>query len=318
MTEPYTVLHGGFHKTASTYLQRILHRNQGFMDKRGVHYVHHRVMRKQFTVPCQENSYLNLGIKRNDIIEAAELRDLTSAFFEPLKERNPERLILSDENLAGHCGHCAKRGALYRFRDAFMSVTAREIPFTVREVHLAVRNYPDFYAAAYVEYIRSLRAISPTVIFPNVMVDRVMNNLLGWNGVITQVQKYFPEAKIYIWKFEDFRDDPNMANQIIRNLAGPNIDITKFKTPKDDRRRPSASARAMSEIQNLILSVGIAEAAGQIRNIQEQFPRNAENAGFDPWSDWERKHLSNLYENDIARLGNDPAVTIVKSDPLFS
>lgn len=284
------------------------------MDKRGVHYVHHRDMRKQFTVPCQENGYLHLGIQRNDIIDDAELRRLTTAFFEPLRERNCERLILSDENLAGHCGHCAKRGTLYRFRDEFMSVTAKEIPFTVREVHLAVRNYPDFFAAAYVEYIRSLRAMSPFVVSANVMVDRVMNNLLGWNGVIKQVQKCFPNARIYMWKFEDFRDDPSMTNQIIRNLAGPNIDITKFKTPKDDRRRPSASARAMDEIQKLILSVGIAQAAGQIRSIQEEFPRDAQNPGFDPWSDWERQHLTNLYHQDLARLAKNPRITMVRPD----
>lgn len=317
MSEPYTILHGGFHKTASTYLQRILHRNQGFLDKRGVHYVHHRTMRKQFTVPCQENSYLHLNIKRNDVIEDAELRKLTSAFFKPIKERNPSRLILSDENLAGHCGHCAKRGTLYRFRDAFMSVTAREIPFPVREVHLAVRNYADFYAAAYVEYIRSLRAISPTVIFPNVMVDRVMNNLLGWNGVIARVEHYFPEAQIYVWKFEDFRNDPNMTGQILRNLVGDDIDISKFKTPKDPKKRPSASNRAMMEIQKLILSEGIPGAVEKIRSIQERFPRSRENAGFDPWTEWERKHLTNLYEGDIQRLEKSPSVRLVKSQPLF-
>ncbi|KJZ20157.1 hypothetical protein [Loktanella sp. S4079] len=317
MTVPYTVLHGGFHKTASTYLQRILHRNQGFMDKRGVHYVHHRQMRKGFTVPCQENSYLHLNIQRKDIIDDKKLRQMTTAFFEPLREMAPERLILSDENLAGHCGHCAKRGSLYRFRDAFMRVTANEIPFPVREVHLAVRNYADFFAAAYVQYIRSLRPFSPNVIFADTMVNRVMNNLLGWNGVIARVSHYFPDAQIYVWKFEDFRNDPNMTGQILRNIVGEKIDISKFKTPKDEKKRPSASARAMAEIQNLILTKGIAVASEQIRDIQEQYPRNADNPGFDPWNAWERKHLTKLYEDDIARLEREPSVTVVRSNPLF-
>lgn len=318
MSDPYTVLHGGFHKTASTFLQRILHRNQGYMRKQGVYYVHHRDMRKEFTVPCQLNAYMHAGVHRKTVIDDDMLRGMTQEFFAPIAAERPHRLILSDENLAGHCGHCVKFGQIYRFRDPFIRASAKEIPYPVREVHLAVRNYADFFAAAYVEYIRSLQEDSPDITFPHTMTDKVFKRLPGWVGAIESVKTFFPSAKIYLWTFEDFRDNPAMANQIIRNLVGPDVDTAKFKEPKDEQRRPSASAKAMQEIQNTVLAHGIAEGSRQRRVIQDMYPRNSVNKGFDPWSPWERAHLTNLYAKDLSRLAKDPAVVLVQPDPLLA
>jgi hypothetical protein len=318
MTDPYVVLHGGFHKTASTYLQRILQRNKNFMGKRGVHYVPHREMREQFTVPCQRNAHQHTGFPRKKIIDDVSLRVLTQKFFDPIIEQRPVRLILSDENLAGHCGNCIKFGRLYRFKDAFMMVSAREIPFPVREVHLSVRNYADFFSAAYVEYFRSIKADSSAPLLAHTVVDKVITRFPMWNGVIDRVKTYFPEAKIYIWTFEDFRKNPIMATQILGNIAGPEIDISKFRSPKDQNPRPTASQRAVDEIQKILLSDGVQAAVDARRMIQEQYPRNAQYPGFDPWSEWERQHLTNLYEKDVARLAADPRITMVRPDTVFT
>ena len=114
MTEPYTVLHGGFHKTASTFLQKTLQRNKGRLAKSGVHYVPHRDLRAAYTVPCQQNAYQTIGIRRKTVIDDQTLHDMGKTFFAPIIQDNPDRLILSDENLAGHCGNCVKTGQLYR------------------------------------------------------------------------------------------------------------------------------------------------------------------------------------------------------------
>ncbi len=318
MNEPYVVLHGGFHKTASTYLQRILQRNKNFMDKRGVYYVPHREMREQFTVPCQRNAHQHTGFPRKKFVDDETLREITRKFFDPIVERAPDRLILSDENLAGHCGNCIKFGRLYRFKDAFMMVSAREIPFPVREVHLSVRNYADFFAAAYVEYFRSIRADSSSPMLAYSMVDKVITRFPMWNGVIDRVKTYFPHAQIYIWAFEDFRKNPMMATQILSNISGPAIDVSKFRSPKEQNPRPTASQRAVDEIQNLMLSDGVQAAVDARRTIQEKYPRNAMNPGFDPWSEWERGHLTNLYAKDLLRLAKDPRVTMVRPDPVFA
>jgi hypothetical protein len=320
MTEPYVVLHGGFHKTASTYLQRILQRNSGFMRKRGVYYVHHREMRKNFTIPCHLNGAYNLGVGRKVKVDDASLCQTTEEFFMPISESNPERLILSDENLVGHCGHCVRFGRLYELRKPFLGAISKQIPYPVKEIHLSVRNYADFFSAAYVEYMRSMQAQSGTrqVVFQDRMVNKVINKLSSWNAVINQIKASFPEARLYIWTFEDFRKNPMLATQILGNIAGPAINVSKFRSPKDQNPRPTASQRAVDEIQKLMLSDGVQAAVDARRSIQEQYPRNIHYPGFDPWSAWERQHLTRLYEKDVARLAADSRITMVRPDTVFT
>ena len=318
MPEPYAILHGGFHKTASTFLQKTLKRNEGFLDKRGVHYVHHRHMRKQFTVPCQLNAYHSIGVRRKTVIKDDALRDLTEDFFAKLVKSPPHRLVLTDENLAGHCGHCIKTGDLYQYRDPFMKVFSREIPFEIKEVHLAIRNYADFFAAAYVEYVRSLQTNSVRFVRQEDMCEQVFRRLPAWNGVINTAAAHFPKARIHVWRFEDFIADPGMGPRILGNLVGDGVDVSRLKEARGDSRRPSASARAMAEIQMLIERDGIAAAAEQANAIQKKFPRNAKNGTFDPWSAWERAHLTRLYDRDFARLRTNDSVTILTPENVLA
>ena len=314
MHEPYTIIHGGFHWTESAYLQDTLQRNQGYLAKHGVLYVDQRDTRKNLILPCQRSSAVQAGKRKKSALNDAALRDLTQRFFKPVQKERPQRLILSDENLAGHRGHYAKRGALYRTGDSFMGVVAQEIPFPVREVHVAVRNYADFFASAYVDYIRSLKPSTKSVIFPREMVDQVMTSLLDWNGLIDEIMRAFSSAKIYVWRFEDFCERPDMQAQVLRNLVGPDVNLGKFKRAKAPPISSAASARAMQDIQNLILSQGIATAVEHIDLLHGQFPTNAKNARFDPWTAWEHRHLANLYAQDISRLARDPGVILMRPE----
>jgi hypothetical protein len=316
MTEPYTVLHGGFHKTATTFLQKSLQRNKGRLARAGTHYVPHRDLRKEFTVPCQQNAYQAIGIKRKTVIDDHTLRQMTGKFFQPIKAKAPQRLILSDENLAGHCGNCIKTGQLYRYRDPFMASFAKEVPYPVREIYLSVRNYADFFAAAYVEYFRSLQSDSTNITTSLRMRTRVFNHMPGWNGVINIVSKHFPGAQIYVWKFEDFVANTDMAPLLLQKLVGDAVDVRSFDAPKGNSKRQSASARAMAELELLALTDGLSDVVAQRRDIQKRYPRNEQNGTFDPWHPWERAHLLRLYDTDMARLGTNRQVTLLTPNNL--
>jgi len=313
MAEPYTVLHGGFHKTASTFLQKTLQRNGGKLRKAGVHYVPHRDLRKHYTVPCQQNAYQAIGIRRKTVVSDLQLRDTAKTFFSPVRQDPPMRLILSDENLAGHCGNCVKTGQLYRYRDAFIASFARELPYPVREIYFGVRNYADFFAAAYVEYFRSLQDDSTAVTPSREMCTRVFNHMPGWNGVINVVTKHFPDARIFVWRFEDFLESGGMANEILRRLAGNKVDPREFVAPKGNSRRVSASARAMAELERMAITRSIPKMVSQRHAVQEAFPRGPKNGAFDPWLPWERAHLLRLYDADMARLKTNASVTMLSA-----
>ena len=92
---PYVVIHGGVHKTATSYLQSILQRNAGKLRKHGVHYVHHRETRKNFTYPCQLNGYMRLGLDYRTKMSDADLRQKTTSFFRGVNAKSNDRIILS-------------------------------------------------------------------------------------------------------------------------------------------------------------------------------------------------------------------------------
>lgn len=303
---PYVVIHGGVHKTATSYLQSILRRNAGMLKKKGVHYVHHRKTRKEFTIPTQLNGYEKIGLNYKTKISDTDLRKLTKAFFSDVNAKSGERIILSDENLAGHCGHCVRSGTLYNRRNVLIPIFANEIPYPVREVHVCVRNYADFFASAYIEFLRS--ASGERIISEQRMKQRVLSRLPSWLGLVRELRSAFPDARIVVWKFEDFRE---LSDTIIRNLCGPELEDKQLKTPKKMKIRPSASGKAIEELWRLINSIGAEAALKQRVEIQEKYPRGKEFSNYDPWTSQERAHLGRLYEKDWTELKSNPEYSVL-------
>ena len=304
---PYIVLHGGFHKTATSHIQSMMARNAKMLDRAGVHYVHHRDTRKRLTVPVQCNVYNALGMDWDPKISDAELRDMTGAFLSGLYEQNPKRLILSDENMAGHCGHCVKRGVLYRWRRRLLEVFSQQFDGSVTEVHLGLRNYADFFASAYVEYLRSVTG--QWFVDERMMRRRVMENMPSWHNVLKSVVTLFPNARVHVWRYEDFR---HMDRKILANLCGPDVDVSQMQEPKDRNKRPTASGRAVAELLQLIHKDGADKALAQRVALQEKYPRGPEFGGYDPWTKAERAHLTRMYDRDIQEIRDNPDITLVE------
>lgn len=309
MTEPYVILHGGFHKTATSHIQSTLGRNAGYLERNGVLYVHHRDTRKELTVPCQLYVYEKQGLNYRTKYSEKELAEKTAAFFDGLlkTKHKIKRIVFSDENLAGHCGHCVKRGLLYLWRDQLIATFASQFPWPVREVHLGVRNYADFFASAYVEYLRSVT--SANFINETVMRTRVMEHMPNWMKVLRVIKKCFPEAQIHVWRFEDFQ---SIDSRILANLCGPGVDIGKLKQPKNKNKRPTASGRAVEELIAMIYRDGAESALANRVALQEKYPRGAEFGGYDPWTASERAHLSRMYDRDIADIRTNPDFSLVE------
>ena len=304
--DPYVVVHGGVHKTATSYLQSILQRNAGRLKKGGVHYIHHREARKHYTYPCQLNGYEKLGLTFRRKVSDADLAMLSHAFFGAVGAGPGERIILSDENMPGHCGQCVRTGDLYQRRDTLIPIFARNIVHPVREVHLGLRNYADFFASAYVEYLRS--ATGANVSDEDRMKRAVLGRVPGWSGLIDEVARAFPGARLIVWRHEDFGA---LSTRIIGNLCGPGIAAEDLAMPARSRGRPSASHRAVRELLSEIARVGGEAALARRAEIQDRYPRGPDWPGYDPWTAEERAHLVRLYERDIAGIRLRPDVTVL-------
>ncbi|MEE9454602.1 MAG: hypothetical protein V3V13_09500 [Paracoccaceae bacterium] len=293
------VLHGGFHKTATSHLQGILQRNSGHLTKRGVMYIHHRLVRRDFTVPCQRNANLNSGLNTRVKIPDDKLREIATAFFAPVREANPETLIISDENLYGHCGQVARKGALYHFRERFVRTFAREMQYEVTDIYLSIRNYPDFFAAAYCEYLRSAKP--ERFVDISTMMKNVVKNQPRWTKLLKFAARQFPNAEIHVWKFEDFRE---ISPQVLQSMCGENIKVQKLKNPKQKNKRPSPSDKAMNDFIE-VKSLHGPERALQVRlELENKYPKGETYKGFQPWSQADRQQLINLYDEHWDEICN--------------
>ena len=306
MSVPYVVLHAGFHKTATSHIQAVLGRNEKMLRKAGVAYVHHRETRKDLTVPCQLFVYEAQGLDYRTKYTETELRARTGAFFDAVLAGDPRRVILSEENMAGHCGHCVKRGLLYVYRDQLTRTFAAQFPVPVAELHLGIRNYADFFASAYVEYLRSLG--------PGKFTDeaemrlQVLAHMPNWHKALKSVMAAFPGASLTVWTFEAFR---SLDRAILANLIGPEVDVTTLKAPSDKNKRPSASGRAVEALLQIIHREGVAAAMARRVELQECYPRGPEFGGYDPWTAEERAHLTRIYARDVEAIRADPQIRML-------
>lgn len=306
MTQPSLILHGGFHKTATSHIQSILARNRKYLERNGVRYIHHRHTRKLYTIPVQLNAYEKIGLGWKTKIYDDELAEIARRFFGEFLDSSARRVIISDENLAGHCGHCVRSGSLYRWRHKLLEGFAANIPVPVSEVHLSVRNYADFFAAAYVEYLRSVSA--KNFADESHMRLKILEGMPNWSMVVELFAQTFSGARIYVWKYEDFRA---LEQRIIQNLCGSEIDIRDLKEIKDKNKRPTASGRAVQELIKLFHSHGVEYALEQRVEIQKRFPKGKEYGSYDPWTAQERAHLTRVYARDMNEIRDNPAITVI-------
>ncbi|WP_324752594.1 hypothetical protein [Roseovarius sp. Pro17] len=303
---PEVVVHGGVHKTATSHIQSILQRNAGRLRKSGVHYVHHRDTRKEYTFPTQLNGYEKLGLNYKTKMPDDMLSRKATAFFKGIGAGPGERIVISDENMPGHSGHCVRSGHLYSRREVLLPIFAQYIPYPVSEVHLGLRNYADFFASVFVEFLRS--ATGDNVIPEAQMKRAVLSNLPSWTGFIDEVLSCFPDAQLTIWRHEDFGA---LSQRVIGNLCGPGFDVGTLVMPKRSRGRPSASHRAVQELLIEIERNGGDAALARRVEIQDAYPRGPEFPGYDPWTASERAHLTRLYDSDVAQIDARPRVTLL-------
>ena len=95
-----------------------------------------------------------------------------------------------------------RRGLLYWRRSTLLPIFADNIRYPVREVHIALRNYADFFASAFVEFLRSAQGER---VFPEVQMRRnVLSELPSWVDFMQDVQSAFRGARIIVWRHEDF------------------------------------------------------------------------------------------------------------------
>lgn len=195
-------LHLGAHKTATTYIQHQLESNAQFFS--------------------EYEQYIPLGVTRSSIGPMLDGKDVNrrrlAKFIDGYADANV--LVISDENLSGNARQL-KNGTLYKtlgqrclqLRSAF----PREAHF---EVVFSFRNYGDFIASMYCEYLRHNLFCT----FEHYLSSSNARNI-SWPSVFKILEDVFGRESLYFYNFDRFS---TYEVEIMKRLLPDSRNYRKF------------------------------------------------------------------------------------------
>lgn len=279
-------LHIGAHKTATTYIQARLATRAAVLTEAGVAFADHTQLRRAVSDRLDRlerygalplaGPAIGGGLSR--ILEAAEGR---------------ERLILSDENLAGPLSGVESARGLYPRVGARVSALLRALRGHDVTVFFSIRGYAAFYGSAYAYRFGKRRGAS--------LADfrrRALANRRRWSDIVADICRAAGPERTVVWDYESFRPSTGPICDALTGVPG----LSLFKA--DDRARlPSLSRKG----------VAVLEAASPLLDDAEyaRFARVVSRFAFDPpdgklnlFDDSEVKALDAVYSEDMERIAS--------------
>lgn len=296
-------LHLGFHKTATTHIQRIMDHNQNQLMKHGTFVVPHKKLRNRYTRISETFANQQIGMDYGDPMSPEEFKMITEHFWNTLPSDKFDRIVLSEENVAGHVGQCIFPGLLYRFPKTYMRFFGKALPFPATTIDVVIRSYDTFFASCYLEYISSTGP--HRYVTPQEMMTKVLVNAPSWVDVLVMMGQVFSKAKINVWLYEDIRKTMPV---LLSEICGVPFDKI---LPLDDttRSRASPSAEVLVEFEKVLRDKGVVQALNQWKELKETFGQEKGSA-FVPWTGRDERHLKALYEKDIETLRGHKRFTL--------
>lgn len=289
---PSIDVHIGAHKTATTYIQRIAMHNNEAMAEHGLAFPHHRKVRKFLTVPYQTSVY------RNPRFTEAELEVITNNFFTSLAEPGIKRVVISDENLPGHCGHVAKSGLLYTRKKLFLGMINTYFPKSPKQVFVGVRNYKDYFSSVYGQYL--LDVDIEHFVPPTTTSEQVMSRYPSWCNFIKVVGNIFPKAQIVVWPYEGIGKH---WDQIFGAIFGQNLSQNlDTNLPQTDDTRQSMSGMSFNVFRERLTVDGPTLAIESIREIRDAYDTNASAGKMNIFDQEQSAELDQRYKQHLEEL----------------
>jgi hypothetical protein len=265
-------------------MQRQLAKNRPALTEAGVAYLPLEPFRSFFT-----SRLMKLTPGKFDI------DDHSDKFFTDGKRRKIERLLISDENLAGWCDSMLSVGVpfkggverLERFRQLF--------PDAQITLFCSIRSYESFLTSAYCEILRHRE----TFVDFRYFWDRFDFELLRWPSVIDSFVGALKPIQIKLWQYEEFRLN---SDKILQDLA---FGVALPKLAEDQAHYASFSQLTVELLEFIAAAKGGKIASRVLKAIDDSLPKADGNAPFDPWSNLERSYLADRYKQDCKSI--DPS-----------
>jgi len=296
---PEIHLHLGAHKTASTYIQNVLYELRSEIAMSGIYYEELGIVR-----PAISNPVAMLSQEpRLSVDDYFKRRHAKKALAQRLSQScaGEHDMLLSDENLLGHAQDCLG-GQLYPNASAQLQVLAGLLPAEVSRIYLGVREYMPFLASVYIEALRW-----GTNVRPEEMVAAYTQKRWMWSELIAKIRSIFPEAQIYLWRFEDFK---HLRMQILSLIS--RLDTEMLAKVPDLVVNAGLSKAAVEALANQFDGVnGPISKRFEVLRAQSRYPLNSAKDRFNPWPDAQAREFSSVYEEEFRSWQRDPALKVL-------
>ena len=269
------ILHLGAHKTATTYLQETLAANRQALRARGVGYVPLDQMRATLTAQVTRSGF-----------------DVKTALAALVEEHSGcDRLILSDENLAGLCGQAVRDGTYYaRIGERVGRVVEGAAGMDV-EIRYATRAYPAFVASMYCEYLRHKPFLTIEEYLAAVDVDA-----FSWRRIVGTLCGLVGPGRVTTWRFEDFGAVEPAVFAALCGDAAPGL-----KKPAGPVR-DSLSAKAVAALGAVRPVIGAGATRLLVPAISTLLSRQSGYARFEAVDVGRADEMRERYDRDLAAL----------------
>ncbi|MEM6621226.1 MAG: hypothetical protein AAF674_03290 [Pseudomonadota bacterium] len=290
------VLHLGAHKTASTYIQRLLETNRDRLLGAEIGLIGPSDVRSGAT--AQTGLWRSLRRPRRIGYADTILRLVAKA-----QQSGLRRLIVSEENLIGHLNGILMGNWCYERAGDRLERVLSSLPDSRLTVMLGVRGYASFLPTAYAQALRT----SGFVPFDQELRQRLTSLDRGWPDLIGDIQRSCPpNARLIVWKHEDF---PGLEQDIVGTMVG--LKTAKRLASVKEKPMQGPTDRAIQRLHQLARDEG-APSLARIRQVFRINGRQKGLAPFQPWSAREKAMLDARYEQDMIRLSQTGTVELMR------
>ncbi|WP_323767271.1 hypothetical protein [Marinovum sp.] len=269
----------GAHKTASTHLQRSLVAQKAPLAAKGIGVIGPMPIGGTL-LPLSE---LLRGRAEPDLLA------LTAEGFLRKHAGAAETVVLMNENILSASlapDMAFKDDQLYKFAPQRVKRVIDLFPGHDIQVGMAVRNPAGFLVSAWQEHMKG-HAFRP---FRDYLGPADVA-AISWLRLVKKLRQALGETPLFLWRYEDY---PAVVPAVLRQCMGAaGGDVALL----DSAANPGFSANALDYLAEVgkVTPETTAEAL-------RRFPKGLENPAFHPWTEDEKKAMSERYDQDLARI----------------
>jgi hypothetical protein len=286
-SKPVVHLHGGIHKTGSTFLQRVFQQSLSGPRSGDVAYIPFPDVRSRITPAVLQAAKVVGGLG------GVGLRDCQALLAASMERAGS--MFLSDENLLGSLYRFSRERGVYPGAQENLQVIAglfkRDADIVI---YLSIRNYASWLESVYLRFLKKRKKL---ISFEEFLGLACVESI-SWYSLVCRLSEAIPSARIVLWRYEDFVDN----NQKILNSISSVLGDVKL-TMVDFDGNPSLFVVAYDALMAArVAGIRNGDARKLVKFVRKHFAVTSGYPKPQLFGKGDVDLLSKQYENDLALL----------------